>query len=470
MFENLTDRIGNAVRNLRGVGKLSEENMADALKEVRTALLSADVHFKVARDFINKVKEECVGQEVIKSVSPGQQIIKIINDELVKLLGEGTAELADAKPLKIMMIGLHGSGKTTTSAKLGKLLGKRGMTPMVVGCDVYRPAAIDQLETLAKQENLLFYSNRDTKDVPRIGREGSKYGTENKAGVMIFDTAGRLQIDHDLVQELKKLRDEIKPDEILLVGDSALGQEAVNVAKHFHEEVGITGIVLTKLDGDARGGAALSMKSITEVPIKFIGVGEKMDDLEVFHPDRMAGRILGMGDVVSLVEQAQDKIDQDEAERMAEKFRKAEFDLNDFLSQIRQVRKLGPLDKIMGMMPGMSGIEIGDKETKKMSHTEAIILSMTPMERSKPNLLNGSRRARVARGSGLKVSDVNQLLKQYGQMKKMMKMMRGGKGMRQMKKMQKMMGKKGGGDFGGFPGGGMPGGGGGLPGGGFPGF
>ncbi|MCB1122071.1 MAG: signal recognition particle protein [Verrucomicrobiae bacterium] len=448
MFDNLTDRIGKTIRNLRGVGKLSEDNMEEALKEVRTALLSADVHFKVARQFVDQVKEACVGQEVLSSVTPGQQVVKIIHDELVKLLGEGTSELSENRPLKIMMIGLHGSGKTTTTAKLGRHLKKRGMKTLVVGCDVYRPAAIDQLETLAQNEDLLFFADRTSKDVPSIGMKASMYANQQQANAIIFDTAGRLQIDNDLVEELKRLHKTIQPDEVLLVGDSALGQEAVNVANHFHEEVGITGIVLTKLDGDARGGAALSMKTITNVPIKFAGTGEKMDDFEVFHPDRMAGRILGMGDVVSLVEQAQEKIDQDEAERMAEKMRRAEFDLNDFLSQIRQVKKLGPLEKVMGMLPGMNGIEVGDKETRQMGQTEAIILSMTPQERSKPGILNGSRRLRVANGSGTKVSDVNQLLKQFNQMKKMMKMMKSGK----MKRMQKMMGRKGGG-MGGFPGG-----------------
>jgi len=454
MFDNLTDRIGKTIRDLRGVGKLSEDNMTEALKEVRTALLSADVHFKVARQFVDQVREACIGQDVLTSVTPGQQVVKIINDELVKLLGEGTAELSESRPLKIMMIGLHGAGKTTSSAKLARHLKKRGMKTLVVGCDVYRPAAIDQLETLAKQEELLFFADRNSKDVPSIGMKAVRYGSEQQANAIIFDTAGRLQIDGDLVQELKKLHKTIQPDEVLLVGDSALGQEAVNVASHFHEEVGLTGIILTKLDGDARGGAALSMKSITHVPIKFAGIGEKMDDFEVFHPDRMAGRILGMGDVVTLVEQAQEKIDQDEAERMAEKMRRAEFDLNDFLSQIRQVKKMGPLDKVMGMMPGMSGIEVGDKETRQMGQTEAIILSMTPYERTKPGILNGSRRMRIANGSGTKVADVNALLKQFTQMKKMMKMMKSGK----MKRIQKMMGKKGGmGGMGGFPGGGFPG-------------
>ena len=439
MFENLTSRLSKTIRDLRGSGKLSEQNVESALKEVRTALLSADVNFRVARQFVETVRTSCKGADVLKSVTPGQQVVKIINDELVRLLGEGTAELSDNRPLRIMMIGLHGSGKTTSTAKLAHLLQKRGLRPLVVGCDVSRPAAIDQLKTLAGQGNLLFHSDRKTKDVAEIGKSGLRFGRENKCNAMIFDTAGRLQIDQVLLDELKILRRTTEADEVLLVGDAALGQEAVNVAKRFHQEVGLTGIVLTKLDGDARGGAALSMKSITQVPIKFAGFGEKLDDFDTFHPDRMAGRILGMGDVVSLVEKAQEKFDQDESKRLVERMKRAEFDLNDFLAQIRQVKKMGPLDRVMGMMPHMNGIEFGGKETKQMARTEAIILSMTPAERSRPQILNGRRRFRIAKGSGTRVSDVNALLKQYKQIKKMMKMMRGGN----MKRIQKMMGKGG---------------------------
>ena len=302
MFESLTDKLGSALRNLRGVGKLTEDNMAEALNEVRTALLSADVHFKVAREFIDRVKTACVGQEVLKSVTPGQQIVKIINDELTALLGEGTTAISDHKPLKILMVGLHGSGKTTSSAKLGKLLKKRGYKPMVAACDIYRPAAIDQLEILAKQEELDFHADRDSKDVSAIGAAAIKASREGENDAIIFDTAGRLQIDEDLIEEVRKLRAEVQPDEVLLVADGALGQEAVNVAKTFNEALQLTGLILTKLDGDARGGAALSIKSITGVPIKFVGTGEKTEDFETFHPDRLASRILGMGDVVSLVE------------------------------------------------------------------------------------------------------------------------------------------------------------------------
>lgn len=444
MLENLTDKLGSALRNLRGVGKLTEDNMADALKEVRQALLSADVHFKVAREFVSQVKEQCVGQEVLKSVTPGQQVIKIINDELVKLLGEGTTELEDKKPLRVMMVGLHGSGKTTSSGKLAKFLAsKRGYRPALIACDVYRPAAIDQLEMLSKTVGCTFYGDREEKNVVTIGKRGLDAAKDADANLMIFDTAGRLQIDEDLIEEIKRLKKTVQPDEILLVADSALGQEAVNVAKHFHQAVDITGIVLTKLDGDARGGAALSMKTVTGVPIKFMGTGEKVEEFEVFHPDRIASRILGMGDVVSLVEKAQETIDEKEAEHLAEKMRKADFNLEDFLKQMQQVKKMGSLGSIMGMMPGMSGVEIGDAEEKKMARTEAIILSMTIEERQKPRLIKGSRLKRIANGSGVQVRDVNALLKQFGQMQKMMRMMNGGKGRKMMKAMKAQMGEGG---------------------------
>ncbi|CAM2796674.1 signal recognition particle protein [Rariglobus hedericola] len=446
MFESLTDKLSSALRNLRGVGKLTEENMADALKEVRTALLSADVHFKVAREFIERVQTACVGQEVLKGVAPGQQIVKIINDELVRLLGEGTNELSSARPLKVLMVGLHGSGKTTSTAKLGKLLKKRGYRPFVVGCDVYRPAAIDQLEILAKQEELGFYSDRVSKDVPAIGAAGLAAAHAANADAIFFDTAGRLQIDSDLIEEVKKLRERIKPDEILLVADGALGQEAVNVAKAFHDALGLTGLILTKLDGDARGGAALSIKSITGVPIKFVGTGEKTADFDTFYPDRLASRILGMGDVVSLVERAQENIDQKEAEKMAEKMRKADFNLEDFLAQMQQIKKLGSMQSIMGMMPGMSGMQIPDDAEDQMGRTEAIIKSMTIQERRKPDILNGNRRLRIANGAGVKVLEVNQLLKQFQQMQKMMKMLKGGGAKKMMRQMEAMKGK------GGFPG------------------
>jgi signal recognition particle subunit SRP54 len=443
MFETLTERLGQSLRNLRGVGRLTEENMADALKEVRAALLAADVHFKVAREFVERVQASCVGQDVLKSVTPGQQIVKVINDELVKLLGAGSTALVAKRPLRIMIVGLHGSGKTTTTAKLGRLLAKQGYRPMVVACDVMRPAAIDQLETLASQNSLGFFGDRNSKDVSDIAKRAIGETEKNLNDAILFDTAGRLQIDTDLIEEVKKLRERVSPDEVLLVADGALGQEAVNVAKAFHEALTLTGLVLTKLDGDARGGAAHSMKAITGVPIKFVGTGEKSEDFEVFHPDRMASRILGMGDVVSLVEKAQETIDEKEAERMAEKLKKADFTLEDFLSQMQQVKKMGSMDKIMGMMPGMSGVKIDDDATDRMKHTEAIIQSMTIQERRKPAILNGSRRMRIANGAGVKVVEVNQLIKQFEQMQKFMRMMKGGNQKKLMRQMEQMRGKGG---------------------------
>jgi signal recognition particle subunit SRP54 len=450
MLENLTDRIGKALRTLGGRGKLTEENMTESLQEVRKALLAADVHFRVAREFIERVKEACVGQEVLKSVTPGQMVVKIIHDELVKLLGEGTTNLVDKKPLRVLLLGLQGSGKTTFAGKLALHLKKQGHVPALIACDVYRPAAIDQLETIAKANDFLFYGERDNKNVRKIGRNGWDWAKQQGATAIIFDTAGRLQIDEPLVQEVVDLKKEIIPDESLLVADAALGQEAVNVAKAFNEAIDLSGIALTKLDGDTRGGAALSMKAIAQVPIKFMGTGEKVDDLEVFHPDRLAGRILGMGDVVSLVEKAKETIDQDDAEKMARKLQNAEFNFEDFLSQMQAVKKMGSLGGIMKMMPGMGNVEVGDKEEKKLKHTEALIQSMTVQERRNPNLLNGSRRTRISRGAGLPVKDLNALIKQFQQMKKMMRMMKGPKARKMMKKM-----KQSGMDMGGGPGG-MP--------------
>ncbi len=437
MFESLTENLSKALRNLRGLGKLSEENMADALAEVRKALLSADVHFKVAREFTDRVKEQCIGQEVIKSITPGQQIVKIINDELVKLLGEGENALSSIRPLKIMMVGLHGSGKTTTTAKLSVLLKKQGLKPALIACDVYRPAAIDQLEALGKQAGVPVYSDRNEKNVPRLAKNFAQQAIADGANALIFDTAGRLQIDEALIDEIKLLRQEVSPNEVLLVADAALGQEAVNVAKTFNDAVSLTGVVLTKLDGDARGGAAVSIKTVSGAPIKFAGVGEKISDLEIFHADRMAQRILGMGDVVSLVEKAQENLDLEEAEKMAEKLRKAEFDLEDFLAQMKQIKRLGSMGSIIKMLPGMSGINIGEREEKKMRQTEAIILSMTPKERRNPAILNARRRLRIANGSGTQVRDVNALLKQFEGMRKMMKMLKGDKGRRRMAQMMK---------------------------------
>jgi signal recognition particle subunit SRP54 len=454
MLETLTDRLGKALRMLRGQARLTEENIAETLQEVRKALLAADVQFRVARDFIERVREACIGQEVIKSVTAGQMVVKIIHDELVNLLGDGHNALIDKKPLRILLVGLQGSGKTTLAGKLAVHLRKQGYRPAVIACDVYRPAAIDQLETIAKANDVLFYGERDHKNVLKIGKAGWEWAKSAGADAIIFDTAGRLQIDEALIQEVIDLKTAVQPDEALLVADAALGQEAVNVAKAFNDAVGLSGIVLTKLDGDTRGGAALSMKSVAQVPIKFLGTGEKVADLERFHADRLASRILGMGDVVSLVERAQESIEQEEAERMAEKMQRADFNFEDFLTQMRAVRRMGPLSGLMKMMPGMGNVEVGDKEERKLKQTEALILSMTPQERRNPNILNGSRRTRISRGAGLQIRELNALIKQFQQMKKMMRMMQGSKARKMMKKMQAsgMQLPDGGfGDLGGMP-------------------
>jgi len=437
MFNELTDKMAQAMKRIRGLSHLSEDNVSEALKEVRTALLAADVHFKVVREFIDRVQTKCLGQAVTSGVNPGQMMIKLIHDELVTLLGEGSKELLAKKPLSVMVVGLHGSGKTTSAAKLAVRYQKKGYQPALIACDVYRPAAIDQLRYLAQQANLLFYGDSTSKNVLEIAQAGLSYAQEHQADLIIFDTAGRLQIDETLIEEIKTLHQRLKPDEVLLVADSALGQEAVNVAKHFHEAVQLSGIILTKLDGDARAGAALSMKAITHVPLRYLGTGEKLDQLEVFHADRLASRILGMGDVVSLVEKAQAVIDEKEAQKMAEKIKKATFTLEDFLKQMQQMKKLGPLSNIIKMLPGAHGLEIGDEQTKELKKTEAILQSMTPLERQRPDILNGSRRMRIAQGSGTKVSDVNEVLKKFSQMQKMMKMFQGNKGKALMERISK---------------------------------
>ena len=439
MFDSLSGKLQNAFKNLRGLGKISEANAADSLREVRMALLEADVNFKVARDFIDRVKTKALGQEVIQSIHPGQQIIKIIHDELVELLGSSNAGLnLSGNPACVMMVGLHGSGKTTSSAKLARLLLKQGRTPLLVAADVYRPAAMDQLETLARQVEIPVFVQKGETDVLKIARGALEFAKANNRNTVIFDTAGRLQIDEPLVQELVRLRDLVKPQEILLVLDAATGQEAVNVAAHFDQALSITGSILTKLDGDARGGAALSLKAVTGKPIKLAGTGEKNDDFEAFHPERMASRILGMGDVVSLVERAAETVDADEAKRMEEKMRKGLFTLEDFLEQLRQMKKLGSLESIMGMLPGgsemMKGADISKSEREFM-HMEAMICSMTAQERRQPQILNASRRIRIAKGSGVRVSDLNTMLNKFGQMQQMMK---------KMGKLQKMMMKGGG--------------------------
>jgi signal recognition particle subunit SRP54 len=427
MFDSLSDKLQSVFKNLRGYGKLTEKNVADALREVRVALLEADVNYKVAKDFIERTKQRALGQEVLSSVTPGQQIVKVVHDELVALMGEG-----EQKPITghVMMVGLHGSGKTTSTGKLAKLLTKQGRKPLLVACDVYRPAAIDQLETLGRQLQIPVFAKRDEKDVTKIARQALATGPE----LAIFDTAGRLHIDDELVQELIRLRDLVKPQEILLVADAATGQEAVNIAEHFDKALGLTGIVLTKLDGDARGGAALSMRAVTGKPIKFAGVGEKLDDLEAFMPERMAGRILGMGDVVGLVEKAQESFDAKEAERLQEKIADQSLNLEDFLGQLQQLKKLGPLENLLGMLPGMGkmpDLSLGDSQMKRV---EAIVQSMTREERRRPEILNANRRTRIAKGSGTSVAEVNDLLKQFNQMKRMMK---------DMGKLQKKIARKG---------------------------
>jgi signal recognition particle subunit SRP54 len=441
MFDSLSGKLQNAFRNLRGLGKISESNVTDALREVRMALLEADVNFKVARDFIERVKTKALGAEVVQSVQPGQQIIKIIHDELVDLLGSTNAGLnLSGNPSSILMVGLHGSGKTTSSGKLARLLQKQGRQPLLVAADANRPAAMDQLETLGKQIEIPVFVKRGETDVLKIAREALDFAKASSRNVLIFDTAGRLQIDAPLVQELVRLRDLVKPSEILLVLDAATGQEAVNVATHFDQALQITGSILTKLDGDARGGAALSMKAVTGKPIKFGGVGEKLDEFEPFHPERMASRILGMGDVVSLVEKAAETVDLDDAKRMEEKMRKGQFTLEDFLDQLRQMKKLGSLESIVGMLPG--GAEMlkqqGDlsKQEKEFKHMEAMICGMTPKERLNPAILNAKRRVRIAKGSGVSVTEINTMLNKFSQMQQMMK---------KMGKFQKMMARMGGG-------------------------
>ena len=439
MFESLSGKLQNVFRNLRGLGKISDVNVADALRDVRLALLEADVHFKVAKDFIETVKNQSLGQDVIQSIQPGQQIIKIIHDELVKLLGgENSALQLSGNPACILMCGLHGSGKTTSSAKLARLILKQGRQPLLVAADVYRPAAMDQLAVLGEKIGVPVFTMPGEKDVLKIAREALDVARAKACNTLIFDTAGRLQIDEPLVQELVRLRDLVRPSEILLVLDAATGQEAVNVATHFDRALGVTGAILTKLDGDARGGAALSFRSVVGKPIKFMGVGEKPEDFEPFHPERMAQRILGMGDVISLVEKAAEKIDMDEAARLEEKMRKGQFTLQDFLDQLRAMKRLGPLEDLVSLLPNgdqmVKGADLkqGEREFRRM---EGILCGMTPGERQSPALLNAKRRQRIAKGSGVSVAEVNNVLRRFDEMREMM---------RKFSKMQKMFGKMGG--------------------------
>lgn len=449
MFSALTDKLEDAFRKLRGLGKISESNVADAMREIRMALLEADVDFKVTKDLIEAVKKRSLGEEVLRTVSPGQQIVKIFHDELVAILGGGATELDLSHPQRILMVGLNGAGKTTTSAKLASWLKKQGKRPLLVALDLYRPAAITQLQVLGQQLNVpVCTPAAGETDVVRATKAALAWLEQQGSGVAIFDTAGRQEVDDALLAELKKVRDLVQPKETLLVADAATGQQAVSVASKFHETVTISGLIMTKLDGDARGGALLSMRQVTGCPVKFIGVGEKVDALEVFHPDRMAQRILGMGDVVSLVEKAAQEIDEKEAVKMMRRLEENKFDFNDFLGQLRFMKRLGPLEGLLGMIPGMNKLKgLPGVDDKRMKHVEAIILSMTPKERSKPEIINGSRRKRIANGAGRPVVELNQLLKQFDMMRKLMK----NKGA-----MAQMAGSL-------FGGGGGPGGAGGMP-------
>jgi len=440
MFSSLSDNLDKTFRNLRGVGRISEKNITDALREIRMALLEADVEFSVAKDFIAKVKEKSMGSDVMKSIKPGEQIVKVFQDELASLLGGDQVPLDLNPPAHILICGLNGAGKTTTAAKLARRLKKDGRRPVLIACDLYRPAAIDQLATLAGQVDVPCYTpDADEKDVVKVAKDAIKWADDQQGTVLIFDTAGRQEIDDRLIDELKRLHKFVKPKETLLVADSATGQQAVSVAQHFDDAVGITGIILTKLDGDARGGAALSMRSVTGKPIKYVGEGEKLDQLTEFHPDRMADRILGMGDIVGMVEQVADKVNEEDAMRSMKRMKQGKFDFNDFLDQMKMIQSMGPLEGLMGMMPGFKKIKkqlpSGALDSSRLKRTEAIVLSMTKDERRRPEIIKGSRRQRIAAGSGTSLMQVNQLIKQFAQMRKMMK---------SPQKMKKMMGQMGG--------------------------
>jgi signal recognition particle subunit SRP54 len=457
MLSLLQEKLEAAFKTLRGHAKISETNIADAMREIRLALLEADVDFQVTKDLIENVRTKALGAEVLRTVSPSQQIVKIFHDELVTLLGSEAASLNLDPPQRILIAGLNGAGKTTTSAKLALHLKKQGKRPLLVACDVFRPAAVKQLAVLGESIGVpVFQPAPEEKDAVQAVKQGMEWVAKQGGGVAIFDTAGRQEVDEDLLEELKKIRVTVAPNETLLVADAATGQQAVNVAKTFNDAVGVTGLILTKLDGDARGGALLSMKQVTGCPVKFVGVGEKMEALEVFHPDRMAQRILGMGDVVTLVEKAAEAIDMEDADRMAKRAMEAKFDFTDFLGQMKMLKRLGPLEGILGMLPGMGQMKDMNVDPKRMKHMEAIVLSMTPKERSRPEILNNSRRKRIAAGCGRPVVEVNQLIKQFDMMRQMM----GNKGM--MSKMMSMMGGGGMPDMasmgrmGGMPKGGMP--------------
>ena len=439
MFDSLSNKLETAFKLLKGHGKITEINVAETLKEVRRALLDADVNFKIAKEFTNRVKEKAIGQKVLTSLQPGQLMVKIVKDELTELMGSSAAEMElTSNPSIILMSGLQGSGKTTFSGKLAFYLkNKKKKKPLLVACDVYRPAAIDQLAVLGEQINVPVFFDHENKNPIKIAQAAVKQAKQSNNDVVIIDTAGRLAVDEVLMKEISDIHQMVKPQQTLFVVDAMTGQDAVNTAKAFHDTLNFDGVILTKLDGDTRGGAALSIKSVVNKPIKFIGTGEKMEALDVFYPERMADRILGMGDVVSLVERAQEQFDQEQARKISKKIAKNQFGFDDFLSQIQQVKKMGNMKDLIGMIPG-AGKMMGDAEVNDESfkHIEAIIGSMTPKERSQPNLLNHSRKNRIARGSGRDINEVNQLIKQFGQMSKMMKMMQGGKGKQMMQMLQ----------------------------------
>ena len=446
IFEGLADKLQGALGKLKSKGKLTEKDVKDAMREVKLALLEADVNFKVVKDFVKKIQERAVGQEVMESLTPAQHIIKIVNEELTSLMGDVQSKImiSPKPPTVIMMVGLQGAGKTTTSGKLGGYFKKQGKKPLLVACDIYRPAAIKQLQVVGEKLEIPVFSMGDKESPVNIAKAGYNHAIKNNHDLVIIDTAGRLHIDETLMEELQNIKSEVKPHEILLVVDSMTGQDAVNVAQNFNDALGVDGVVLTKLDGDTRGGAALSIRAVTQKPIKFIGMGEKLDDLEPFHPDRMASRILGMGDILSLIEKAQENIDLEKAKELESKIKKQELDFEDFLEQMEQIQKMGPLNKVIEMIPGMGQVkdQLGDIDmnNKEIVRTKAIVQSMTIEERRNPSILNASRKKRIARGSGTSVQDVNRLIKQFDEMKKMMKMFTG---------TQKSMKKRGG--FAGLP-------------------
>ena len=426
MFENLSDRLQDVVHKIKGYGKITEENISEMMREIRLSLLEADVNYKVVKEFTNNVKEKAIGEEVNKSLNPGELFVKIVKDELTELLGgENTPLNISGNPATLMLVGLQGSGKTTTIGKLANYLRKNNKKkPLLVACDVYRPAAIDQLKQIGKELNIEVYSEGKGNPV-EISKNAIKYAKDNGYDYVLIDTAGRLQIDESLMDELDNIQKEVNPDETILVIDSMMGQDAINVINGFNDKIKLSGVILTKLDGDTRGGVALSVKHLTNLPIKFIGVSEKMDGLTPFYPERMASRILGMGDILSIVEQVQSEIDEKEAEKTAKKMMKGNFDLEDFLNQLNQIKKLGPLENLLKLLPGAKkmGLNNVNIDPKIMKRTEAIVLSMTPEERRDPSILKASRKKRIADGSGTTVTDVNKLLNQFEEMKKMMKMM-----------------------------------------------